>query len=292
MSIQREGTGFEKVAIVGVGLIGGSLGMALRNRRLAARVVGVGRDAARLEKARALGAIDDAATDWAEGIAGADLVVLATPIQQILSDLERLRSHLGPGALVTDVGSTKAEIVRAGDAASGPGGFVGGHPMAGSERSGVEAATAELFIEAVWALTPSAQTEPAALARIRTMAQAVGARVITLDPEAHDQAVAVTSHLPHVLAYALAGLASETARRSPHLYDLAAGSFAGATRVAGSHPDLWRDIAVTNRDALGAALRAFRGELDAVLDALEAGDGDALHAHFLRGYEAKGNAPV
>lgn len=276
-----------RVAIVGVGLIGGSLGMALRGRRLAQTVVGVGRDAARLETARRLGAVDEIATDLAAGVAGADLVVLATPIRQIIADLETLSPLLSPGALVTDVGSTKAEIARAGDTALPGGAFVAGHPMAGSERSGVEAANPELFIEAVWALTPTAATNADALVRLKALAQGVGARVLVLEPEEHDRAVAVTSHLPHVLAYALAALAADTARNSPHLYDLAAGSFTSATRVAASPPDLWQDVALTNRAALAEVLRAYRDDLDAVLTALDAGNAEMLRARFQAGFDAR-----
>lgn len=279
-----------RVAIVGVGLIGGSLGMALKNRRLAQTVVGVGREIGRLETARDLGAIDDLTTDLATGVHQADLVVLATPVPQILADLPRLTSLLSPGAIITDVGSTKGQIARAGDDALPAGTFVAGHPMAGSERSGVEAAHAELFIEATWALTPTAQTDTNALARVRALAQAVGARTLVLDPEAHDKAVAVTSHLPHVLAYALSALAGEAANSTPHLYDLAAGSFASATRVAGSSPDLWQGIAFSNRDALAAVLRAFRTDLDATLAALESGDASALQKQFARGFDAKQSA--
>lgn len=286
MSVLHDEPAFHRVAIVGVGLIGGSLGMALKNRRLAQSVIGIGRDADRLEKARSLGAIDEAGTDFGAGVRDADLIVLATPVRQILSDLERLGAFLAPGALVTDVGSTKAEITRAGDTRLPPQSFVPGHPMTGSERSGVEAANPELFIEATWALTPTPATDHRALQRIRALAQAVGARVLTLDPDAHDRAVAVTSHLPHVLAYALSALAADSSENTPHLYDLAAGSFASGTRVALSPPDLWRDVALTNRVALAETVRAFRARLDDILAALDAEDADTLLAHFQAGNDA------
>jgi prephenate dehydrogenase len=289
--IEGGGGGFRRVAIVGVGLIGGSLGMALRARGWARSVVGVGRDAERLANARRLGAVDEVALDLAEGVVGADLVVLATPIFQVLADLPRLVPHLAPGAVVTDVGSTKAEIARAGDAHLPAGAFVPGHPMAGSERSGVEAADPDLFEGAVWALTPTESTDPGALARVRALAEAVGARARTLSPDEHDRAVAITSHLPHVLAYALSALAAAEAEQNPSLYALAAGSFASATRVAASPPELWRDVALTNREALAAALRAYRADLDRVLAALGSGDADTLRARFEAGYAAaKGRA--
>lgn len=280
---------FSRVAIVGVGLIGGSLGMAVREGRLAESVVGIGRSAERLEDARRLGAIDEAATDWASGVTDADLIVLATPIEQVLSDIRRLSPFLAPGAIVTDVGSTKGEIARAGDEHLPPGAFVPGHPMAGSERAGVENAAPDLFVGATWAFTPTEKTDVGALERVCALAEATGARVLTLSPEEHDRAVAVTSHLPHVLAYALMALARERAAERPDspLFDLAAGSFASATRVAASSPELWREIAMTNRRALADALRAYRRELDAALAALESGDGDSLLTLFRRGHDVE-----
>lgn len=276
-----------RVAIVGVGLIGGSLGMALRERRLAEVVVGIGRSPAALEKALYLGAIDEFTTDLADGVRSADLIVLATPIGQILADLGRLPTLLSPQAVVTDVGSTKAEIAREGDRLLTNGAFVPGHPMAGSERSGVEAARADLFIEATWALTPTDATNREALKVVRHLAQAVGARTIVLDPHSHDRAVAVTSHLPHVLAYALTTLAAAESQCNPHLLDLAAGSFASATRVAGSSPELWRDIALSNQAALLEAIRAYRTLLTEAETILESGDADALLALFQRGHAAR-----
>jgi len=277
---------FSCVAIVGVGLIGGSLGMALRERRLASEVVGVGRNPESLAPALSLGAIDRFETDLGRGVADADLIVLATPVPQILRDIARLASLLRPGAIVTDVGSTKGEIVAAGEADL-PGIFVGGHPLAGSERSGVEAARLNLFEEATWALTPTGRTPPEALHRVRSLAQGVGARVIELPPASHDRAVAVTSHLPHVLAYALTALAGERAADEPHLYDLAAGSFASATRVAFSSPELWRDISLSNATALAEAIRAYQEILAEMLRALESGDAAGLLESFSAGHDAQ-----
>jgi prephenate dehydrogenase len=283
---------FERVAIVGVGLIGGSLGLALRERRLARSIVGIGRNQATLDRALARHAIGEAFTEVGPGVAGADLVVLCTPISRILHDLEALAPVLAPGAVITDVGSTKSEIAAAGDRCYPDGRFVPGHPMAGSERSGVDAARAELFMEATWALTPTAQTDAEALSNVRSLAAAVGARVVRLTPAEHDEAVAVTSHLPHVLAYALAAVAGSRAGGSPHLYDLAAGSFTSGTRVAHSDPALWREIALSNRDALLSALRESADQTEAVIAALEARDGDALETAFRRGYEAVEKSPA
>ena len=275
---------FGTVAIVGVGLIGGSLGMALKTRRLAERVIGIGRSQERLNTAVALGAIDIGVTGLSEGLAEADVIVLCSTVGHIIKTLAETLALAKPGAVVTDVGSTKGAIVMA---ARGNSRFVGGHPMAGSEQTGVEAATPYLFEEATWAVTPSEMTDPEALHTVEMLAREVGATTLTLAPWAHDAMLAVTSHLPHVLASALMrqamgtrGIYSETDR-------LTAGSFADATRVAASSPELWRDVCLSNRDALLAAMRGFRSELDILEAAITAGDPAGLEAFFSAGAEAK-----
>ena len=275
---------FGAVAILGVGLIGGSLGMALKARRLARHVVGVGRDTARLDLALQRGAIDSATTDWREGIGQADVIVLCTTISHILASLPDVLATVKPGAVVTDVGSTKGAIV--GQAAGVPN-FVGGHPMAGSEKGGVEAATPTLFQEAAWALTPNDHTDPGALHLVKTMAQEVGASTRVFTPEAHDAMVAVTSHLPHVMASAFMRLAASTREAYPDTPSLAAGSFADMTRIAASSPDIWRDVCLTNRGAVLHALAGFRSQLDAVEAAVDAGDAAAIEAFFAEGAQAK-----
>jgi len=275
---------FGTVSIIGVGLIGGSLGMALRSRRLARRVVGVGRSRERLGLARALGAVDEVETDLAAGVAGADLVVLCTTVGHILESLPAVLAAVRSGAVVTDVGSTKGMIVaRAGGAPR----FVGGHPMAGSEQAGVEAATATLFEEATWAVTPANGTDPEATRAVETLARSVGASTLALSPDAHDAMLAVTSHLPHVLASALMRRAVAARAAYPETAQLTAGSFASATRVAASPPEIWRDVCLTNRDALLHALHGFRGELDVLEEAVAAGDAARIEAFFAAGAEAK-----
>ena len=275
---------FGTVAIVGVGLIGGSLGMALKTRRLARRVVGIGRDAVRLETAVALGAVDSGVTRLDEGLVDADVVVLCTTVGHIVGALPSVLAQVNPGAVVTDVGSTKGTIVRA---AGSAGQFVGGHPMAGSEQTGVEAATPLLFEEATWAVTPTETTAPEALGIITTLAREVGATTLTLTPEAHDAMLAVTSHLPHVLASALMRQAARTQAAHPQTQSLTAGSFADGTRVAASSPELWRDVCLTNREALLESLRGFRSELDTLEAAVAAGDAEAIKAFFAEGAAAK-----
>jgi len=271
---------FGTVAIVGVGLIGGSLGMALKRRRLAERVVGIGRSREGLDTAIGLGAIDTGTTDLKESVSDADIVVLCTTVGHILATLPEVLSVIGPKTIVTDVGSTKSVIVAA---AQGDPRFVGGHPMAGSELSGVEAAMPTLFEEATWAITPTGTTDPEAFSHVEMMARQVGATTLTLAAEAHDTMLAVTSHLPHVLASALMRQAAETQADYRQTQQLSAGSFADATRVAASSPKLWRDVCLTNREAILTSLQGFRGQLDTLEEAVDSSDAERLEEFFAVG---------
>ena len=277
--------GFGVVAIIGVGLIGGSLGMALKRRKLAKTIIGVGRNADRLTKAVRLGAIDKYAMDFTEGCAGADVIVLCTPVSRIIADLPAVLDVAGPNTVVTDVGSVKSAIV---EAAGGDPRFIGSHPMAGSEANGVESSREDLFDEATWIVTPVATTSPKAVTTARNLGLAAGASVFSSTPEAHDSAVAVISHLPHIMATSLMLQAGDDARFMPSLPAMSAASFADATRVAASSPDLWRDICMTNRNAVLAALDGFADRLSQARAAIANGQGDALHAMFEAGRRAKG----
>jgi 3-phosphoshikimate 1-carboxyvinyltransferase len=268
-----------RVGIVGVGLIGGSLGLALRRAGLAREIVGVGRSRANLDVALARGIVDRAGDDPAL-VAGCELVVLATPVASLAPTAAAIAPHLAPRAIVTDAGSVKESVVRDCTAAlAGRGRFVGGHPIAGTEDSGAAAADAELFRGARCVLTPVADTDADALARVRALWQAAGMEVVEMPPAAHDRLLALTSHVPHLLAFALTR-AAEAARAGgdtaldPFLF--AGPSFRDATRVAASSPETWRDILLANRPALGRALAAVRAELDALERALAAGDGETL----------------
>jgi prephenate dehydrogenase len=279
-----EPGGFGTVAIVGVGLIGGSLGLALKSRRLAHQVIGVERSEDRLQTALAFGAIDTGTTSLKEAVGNADIVVLCTTVGHILEILPEVLAAAKDGAVVTDVGSTKEAIVRrAGGAAS----FAGGHPMAGSEQAGVEAATPYLFEEATWAITPSEASRPQAVQTVQRLAQSVGATTLLLAPDAHDAMLAVTSHLPHVLASALMRQAEQTQSRYPQTQNLTAGSFADGTRVAASSPELWRDVCLSNRDALLQALQDFRGEIDTLEAAVADRNAAQIEAFFAAGAAAK-----
>lgn len=272
---------FEKVAILGVGLIGGSIGMAAKRRGAARHVLGIGRTEAKLMRAKILGAIDAYSLDIEHAAAEADLLVICTPVQLVAPALERMAASLKPGAIVTDAGSTKREIVAACEAVI-PADcyFVGGHPMAGSEQTGVDAARADLFVGATWALTPSAKTDLAALSRVTEFACALGARVEILAPEEHDQAVAVTSHLPHGIASALMMLAEDSQRRTGKTFALTAGSFRDLTRIADSSPELWRDICLTNSDSLSEAITNLEKVLDELKSALQSRDAVAIQRFF------------
>jgi prephenate dehydrogenase len=258
---------FDRAALVGVGLIGGSLGMALRRRRLAREVIGVVRADAAVEAARARGAIDRGTTDAAAGVRGADLVVLAVPPDQVVPVARRVIPHLRPDALLTDVASVKAEIVRGVEAAlpAGRGApFVGGHPMAGNEGQGLAAAAPDLFGGAVYLLTPTAATPPEAVRRLAELVRGLDAVPVEMDPEEHDRRVALVSHLPYLVAAALMGATGDAAPS-------AGPAFLGATRVAGSPVPLWAQICRLNRTQIHRALRAFREELSRLEAALDDG---------------------
>lgn len=265
--MERLGT----VAIVGVGLIGGSIGLAVRARGLAGRVVGIGRDPAKLREALRLGAIDEPATDPARGVAEADVVVVCTPVSRVAADcLEAARSS-PDRALITDAGSTKAAIVVAveGDPRAAAK-FCGSHPIAGSERQGAAFARADLFEGRACVVTPTDRTPADRLERAAGFWEALGGRAVALSPDRHDSALALTSHLPHVLAAAAAGVVPAD------LHGLAAGAFRDVTRVAAADPDLWTAIFLANRGPVLDAIEQFRDRLDTFRRLLRDGDGPAI----------------
>lgn len=255
------------VVIAGVGLIGGSIGLGLRQRGLARKVIGFDRDPAVLDAATGIGAIDEARLEPGPWLAAVDLVVLATPTQALGGLAASLLPHLRPTAIVTDVGSVKRPVLAALHGLIGKGAnrprFVGGHPMAGSERAGVLNADAALLENAVWVLTPTAETDAAALAMVRGFVERLGARPIEIAAEQHDRLVATVSHLPYLAAIALTGLVDGGEDRSLKML-LAAGGFRDLTRVASGDPRMSRDMVADNADAIRSALAAFRTELDAI----------------------------
>jgi prephenate dehydrogenase len=267
--LDRLGT----VAIVGVGLIGGSIGRALRVRGLADRVVGVGRNEARLAEAVDCGAIDTGFTDPRSGYAAADVIVVCTPVTRIAADV-RTAAELAPGTvLITDAGSTKRGIVAAVERdARAAAVFVGSHPIAGSERKGVRHAEPGLFEGRACVLTPTERTPDDRLRRVRAFWQALGCRLFETTPEEHDRTLALTSHLPHVVAAALAASVPVEALA------MAAGAYRDGTRVAGSDAALWTGIFLENRMPLLEAIDAFQGQVATLRRALDAGDSEAIAA--------------
>lgn len=275
---------FERAAIVGVGLIGGSLALAARKAGLIGTVVGVGRGAANLATARARGLVDRTTDDLA-AIGPVHLAVLAVPVRSIEAVGRALLPHLEPGTVLTDVGSVKGPIVAGLEALCPPSvPFVGAHPIAGSERGGAEAAEEGLFRGARCVLTPTPRTDRAALERVEALWRGVGAIVELTSPEAHDRALAWTSHLVHLIAYALAH-SIETV--DPDLIRYAGPSLRDATRVAASAPSLWSDILLTNADAVAEAAARFGAELQRFSAAVRGRDEAALAELLARGHAAR-----
>ncbi|MDQ3784348.1 MAG: prephenate dehydrogenase [Actinomycetota bacterium] len=260
----------EHVAVVGTGLIGGSIALGLRRSRTTASVVGYDDDPASMKAALDTGALTSAAASPEEAVSGADLVVLAMPVDQVPVACDLLANAVPRAAIITDVGSAKVDVVAHGEAAFGEW-FVGGHPMAGSERHGIGAAEAELFDSAWWILTPTPRTSPTAYRGVAHLATELGAKAVAVDPLVHDTLVARLSHLPQLTASALVETAATAGDRDA-LLGLAAGGFRDVTRIAASNPDLWVAILRSNRAAVLEALGALRGRLARLGGMIEAGD--------------------
>ena len=275
---------FERVAVIGVGLIGGSFALALKKARRCGHVVGIGRSAANLQVAKDRGIIDSVAAQAGD----ADLVLVATPVAQFPAVLAALAPQLKPAAIVMDAGSTKRDVVAAARAALGAkiSQFVPAHPIAGAERSGAAAASADLFRGKRVVLAPLPENAAASLAAVEAAWTACGARVTRMSAEEHDAVFAAVSHLPHLLAYALV---HEFAGRgnSAQLFGYAAGGFRDFTRIASSHPEMWRDICVANREPLLAELDRYAAKLRALRPLLERGDGAALEKLFAEARAAR-----
>jgi prephenate dehydrogenase len=270
-----------QLAVVGVGLLGGSVAKAARQGGLARRIVGIGRDTGRLQPALDDGTLDVAVTDLDAGVRDADFVLLAAPVLAIEGLLERVWRAAPAGAVVTDVGSTKRNIVRAAErlATTRPLAFVGSHPLAGSEQAGYRVARLDLFRGATVIVTPTEATELAALKTTTEFWEALGARVSSLDPETHDRTVAAISHLPHLIACALVDGA---ARVEPAALEFAARGFRDTTRIAAGDPDMWTEIFLANRDALTATVEAFRNALGELQQVIDGGRADAVRAVLAR----------
>lgn len=270
----------DRLVVVGVGLIGGSFALGLRRAGAVKRVIGVGRTQSSLEQARRLGIIDESA-DMAAALAGADLVLVATPVGQMPARFAEIARHLQPGTIVTDGGSTKRDVIAAARAAFGAriAQFVPGHPVAGAEKSGPDAASADLYRGRKVILTPLAENAPGSVERVRDAWAACGARLYTMTPDEHDDVLSMISHLPHVLAYALVDQVCGHPRTDT-LWQHAAGGFRDFTRIASSSPEMWRDICVANREALLESIDGYGRSIAKLRELIDRGDAAGLESIF------------
>jgi cyclohexadieny/prephenate dehydrogenase len=275
---------FQKIALIGFGLIGGSIARAARAQGLAGEIVTTARSDKTRTRVRELGVVDAVVETNAEAVKDADLVILCIPVGACGAVAEEIASHLKPGAIVSDVGSVKGAVVRE-MAPHLPAGihFVPAHPVAGTEHSGPDSGFPELFINRWCILTPPEGTDPEAVERLRAFWAALGARVEIMTPDHHDLVLAITSHLPHLIAYTIVGTADELAQvTSSEVIKFSAGGFRDFTRIAASDPIMWRDVFLANKEAVLEMLGTFNEDLSKLTRAIRRGDGEALFEHFTR----------
>ncbi|SMO51952.1 prephenate/arogenate dehydrogenase family protein [Paracoccus laeviglucosivorans] len=275
---------YERVALIGLGLIAGSMALAMREQGLAREIVGHARSLETRETALQIGLVDQVFASAAEAAAGADLIVLAVPVGAMDAVAAEIAPHLKPGATVTDVGSVKQAVVQA-VAPHIPAGvhFVPGHPLAGTEHSGPRAGFASLYQNRWWLFTPAEGCDEAAIARLETLVQSMGAKTERMDPQHHDLVLAVTSHTPHLIAYTMVGVADHLKRvTESEVVQYSAAGFRDFTRIAASDPTMWRDVFLQNKDAVLDILGRFTEELFVLQRAIRMGDGAHLHDYFTR----------
>jgi cyclohexadieny/prephenate dehydrogenase len=275
---------YDRVALIGLGLIAGSMSLAIRKGALAREVVGTARSAETRAVAREIGLVDRVTETIAEAVAGADLVVLAVPVGAMGAVAAEMAPHLKPGATVSDVGSVKRAVIEAVGPHIPPGvDFVPAHPIAGTEHSGPRSGFAELFQNRWLLIVPPAGARPEAMAKLRALWEAMGSRVDEMDADHHDLVLAVTSHAPHLIAYTMVGVADDIRRvTNSEVIKYSAAGFRDFTRIAASDPTMWRDVFLTNKDATLEILGRFTEELFALQRAIRTGDGQHLHDYFTR----------
>ena len=278
----------DRLCIIGVGLIGGSLARALREAGFCQQIVGAGRNTANLKKAVELGVIDRYETDLAQAVKGADMVFVAVPLGAMQSVFSAIKGQLAENAVLTDAGSAKGSVLDDVQQVFGdvPGFFVPGHPIAGTEQSGVEASFAGLYRNRRVILTPVGSTDTAAAGRVRAMWEATGAEVVDMDPVHHDAILAATSHLPHLLAFTLVDSLARMADQQ-EVFEYAAGGFRDFTRIASSDPVMWRDICLANHDAIQLLIEHFISDLEGVKQAVMSQDGERLLEIFSNAKDAR-----
>ena len=278
----------KRLAVIGVGLIGGSLARALREAGAVEEIVGCGRGKENLEKALELGVIDSYTHDIGEAVTGADMVFLAVPLGTMKTAFSAMNGHLMENAVITDGGSSKASVVAAAREVFGevPSGFVPGHPIAGTEQNGVEASFSTLYQNRRVILTPLHETDPQATASVKAMWEACGSSVAEMSVTHHDEVLAATSHLPHMLAFGLVDTLSRM-KENAEMFRYAAGGFRDFPRIASSNPVMWRDVCLANSEALSKMLEAFAEEMNDLANTISRGDGDHLLEIFERAKAAR-----
>lgn len=274
---------YDKVALIGLGLIAGSMAHAMRERGLVRRITGTARSAETRAVAREIGLCEVCETA-AEAVADADLIVLAVPVGVMGAVMADIAPHLKPGAVVTDVGSVKQAVIEAVAPHIPPGvHFIPGHPLAGTEHSGPRSGFATLFVNRWWLMTPASEVPAPEVARLRALLEGMGAKVDTMEPAHHDLVLAVVSHTPHLIAYTMVGVADHLRRVSQsEVIEYSASGFRDFTRIAASDPTMWRDVFLTNKDAVLDILGRFTEELFVLQRAIRMGDGAHLHDYFTR----------
>lgn len=278
---------FPKTTIIGPGLIGGSLAKAAKEKGLFGHVTGISRNEKNLKRGMELGVIDTYTTNLKEGIHNSELIVVATPPCVIVETIEKIAPHLNNGCIITDVGSVKEEIVKRVETFIPKGiHFVGGHPIAGTENSGIDAAISTLFVGHKCILTPSSSTNGNALDKVKVMWEQVGCQVILMDVEHHDKTFAAVSHLPHIIAFALInGIVRLNDSEAKLTYS--AGGLKDFTRIAASHPIMWKDISLMNRNNLLNSIVSFQSSLDMITTAIANGDSEILVSEFTKAREVR-----
>jgi len=278
----------DKLVVVGVGLIGGSLALALKEAGAVGHVVGIGRGMANLETALKLGVVDSVTQDLAEGVKDADVIFLATPVQALGPVAESAMPYLKPGAIITDGGSVKQAVIDAIEPHLRKDvHFVPGHPIAGTENSGAEAAFATLYRNRRCILTPTDRTDAAALEQMKQMWELAGSQVVIMEVEKHDRVLAAISHLPHMVAYALVNAVGAYDRYDENILEYSAGGFRDFTRIASSDPTMWRDIALTNREALVEMMQQFETFFAELKADISEGSGEKLYEFFRRSKQSR-----
>ena len=279
---------FRHIAIVGVGLIGGSLALSIKKKNLAETVTGYGRNIERMKKASLMGIVDEFYTGFEKGLDEVDLVIIGTPVQTIASTAKKLMPYLKPGTVVTDVGSVKQKVVEQVESIIPDDIFyIGGHPIAGTENSGFEASFAELFEDRICVLTANEGSNKEAVSRLAWFWEQVGAHVIHLEAEKHDRIFAAVSHLPHMVAFSMVNALVEMKGFDENILKYSAGGFKDFTRIAASDPVMWRDIALMNRDQVLSSISCFETTLSQLKNAIIAEDGDEIEELFRRSRDAR-----